>query len=248
MGRAIDATGIQFKLLNRSRGPAVWSPRAQADKRRYAAWVRERARARAAISPGCSAGRADSASSGGRVVGAGVKTAIATRAARSSSRPARSSTADPHRPRAASGRTRTASRRRASWPSRFEGFGFAMGPAEDRHAAAARIGDSIDFSRVRTEERGDAPPVPFSFLTTQLDRATRSAAELLHTTDGVHDLVRAQHRRVPLYNGQIQRHRSALLPVARGQDHAFPRPGARTRSSSSPKASTSTRSTSTASR
>ena len=40
MGRAIDATGIQFKLLNRSRGPAVWSPRAQADKRRYSAWVK----------------------------------------------------------------------------------------------------------------------------------------------------------------------------------------------------------------
>src|ERR1051326_7167724 len=41
MGLAIDATGIQFKLLNRSRGPAVWSPRAQADKKRYGAWVRE---------------------------------------------------------------------------------------------------------------------------------------------------------------------------------------------------------------
>src|SRR5690349_24173507 len=40
MGLAIDATGIQFKLLNRSRGPAVWSPRAQADKRRYGAWMR----------------------------------------------------------------------------------------------------------------------------------------------------------------------------------------------------------------
>ena len=40
MGLAIDATAIQFKLLNRSRGPAVWSPRAQADKRRYGAWVR----------------------------------------------------------------------------------------------------------------------------------------------------------------------------------------------------------------
>src|SRR5215204_6119607 len=39
MGLAIDATGIQFKLLNRSRGPAVWSPRAQADKRRYSRWV-----------------------------------------------------------------------------------------------------------------------------------------------------------------------------------------------------------------
>src|ERR1700754_1633623 len=41
MGLAIDATAIQFKLLNRSRGPAVWSPRAQADKRVYSDWVRE---------------------------------------------------------------------------------------------------------------------------------------------------------------------------------------------------------------
>ena len=40
MGTAIDATAIQFKLLNRSRGPAVWSPRAQADKRVYSEWVR----------------------------------------------------------------------------------------------------------------------------------------------------------------------------------------------------------------
>src|SRR3982751_3880859 len=50
MGRAIDATGIQFKLLNRSRGPAVWSPRAQADKRRYSAWVRETLEAEPRIS------------------------------------------------------------------------------------------------------------------------------------------------------------------------------------------------------
>src|SRR3954470_16711413 len=49
MGRAIDATGIQFKLLNRSRGPAVWSPRAQADKRRYGAWVAEALRAQRGI-------------------------------------------------------------------------------------------------------------------------------------------------------------------------------------------------------
>ena len=47
MGEAIDATGLQFKMLNRSRGPAVWSPRAQADKRRYSHWVREALESRA---------------------------------------------------------------------------------------------------------------------------------------------------------------------------------------------------------
>src|ERR1044072_3602401 len=40
MGIAIDATAIQFRLLNRGRGPAVGSPRAQADKRVYSDWVR----------------------------------------------------------------------------------------------------------------------------------------------------------------------------------------------------------------
>jgi tRNA uridine 5-carboxymethylaminomethyl modification enzyme len=42
MAEAIDHTGLQFNLLNRSRGPAVWSPRAQAGKRRYSAWMRAR--------------------------------------------------------------------------------------------------------------------------------------------------------------------------------------------------------------
>ena len=41
MGEITDAVGIQFRLLNTSRGPAVWSPRAQADKKVYGQWVRQ---------------------------------------------------------------------------------------------------------------------------------------------------------------------------------------------------------------
>ena len=64
MGRAIDATGIQFKLLNRSRGPAVWSPRAQADKPRVRQVGARRARGRTEYRVDSRPRRADSDRSG----------------------------------------------------------------------------------------------------------------------------------------------------------------------------------------
>ena len=69
MGLAIDATGIQFKLLNRSRGPAVWSPRAQADKRalQRAGFARRCERCR--TSPGSSGAPVGSRRPTGRVSG-----------------------------------------------------------------------------------------------------------------------------------------------------------------------------------
>src|ERR1700722_12947325 len=42
MGKVTDCTGIQFRMLNRSKGPAVWAPRAQADKAAYALEIKHR--------------------------------------------------------------------------------------------------------------------------------------------------------------------------------------------------------------
>ena len=90
MGRAIDATGIQFKLLNRSRGPAVWSPRAQADK---TALRRVGARARSKpsrTSSGFSAGPAGFSSSTAAIVGLALEDGAVSLHGAGRSRPGRS--------------------------------------------------------------------------------------------------------------------------------------------------------------
>ncbi len=82
MGRAIDATGIQFKLLNRSRGPAVWSPRAQADKKIYGALGARRRSRPSRTSNGSSAEQGAFSSSTDGSPGSRWKTATHTPAVR----------------------------------------------------------------------------------------------------------------------------------------------------------------------
>jgi tRNA uridine 5-carboxymethylaminomethyl modification enzyme len=200
MGLAIDATGIQFRLLNRSRGPAVWSPRAQADKRRYSAWVRDALRREPNI--GWIIGRA------GRIL---IDSAGVTGLALESG--------EVYRCRALVittgtflnglihvGRDRRPSGRAGEPPSRdlaesIKSIGFAWGrlktgtpPRLDRR--------SIDFSAFEAQ-KGDDEPVPFSFTTTRIDRR-QVDCHLLHTTDRVHELVREHIGASPLYNGQIE--------------------------------------------
>ena len=137
MGRAIDATGIQFKLLNRSRGPAVWSPRAQADKKLYGRWVRRGARRgaehRVADRPGRTGARRARARRRPRD---GRRRCVRVPRARRHDRHV-SERPDSHRPRAAAGGTRgraaVARARRVAEVVRLR-----VGAAEDRHAAAAR--------------------------------------------------------------------------------------------------------------
>ena len=199
MGTAIDATGIQFKLLNRSRGPAVWSPRAQADKGRYGAWVRAALDRHPNIS--WIFGRAGHLLTDGKgIAGLELESGECFRCRAvvvttgtflnglvhvgPEQRPAGRADEPPSRDLAES----------------IKSFGFTWGrlktgtpPRLDRK--------SIDFSRFE-EERGDRDPVPFSFLTERIEREQISCY-VLHTTDRVHELVRENIDQSPLFNGQI---------------------------------------------
>jgi tRNA uridine 5-carboxymethylaminomethyl modification enzyme len=199
MGRAIDATGIQFKLLNRSRGPAVWSPRAQADKRMYSAWVKRALETEPHIE--WIIGKA------GRIlVDASGVTGISLEDGRTFGCMALVVTTGTFLNGLVHvGPEQRPSGRAGEAPSRdlavsLKSFGFRHGrlktgtpPRLDRK--------SIDFSRFR-EERGDDPPVPFSFHSDAIHRP-QIVCHLLHTSDRVHELVRANIERSPLFNGQI---------------------------------------------
>jgi len=199
MGLAIDATGIQFKLLNRSRGPAVWSPRAQADKRAYGRWVRETL----SHVPNVSwiVGRAGRILvENGRVNGLALEDGDVYRCdalvvttgtflnglvhVGPVQRPAGRADEPPSRDLAES----------------LKSFGFRWGRLKT--GTPPRLHRrSIDFSRF-VEERGDDPPVPFSFTTREV-RRPQISCYLVHTTDRVHQLVRDNIGQSPLYNGQI---------------------------------------------
>ena len=199
MGRAIDATGLQFKLLNRSRGPAVWSPRAQADKRHYGRWVREALTGEANITwIFRRAGRV--LVEAGHVSGLEFEDggAVSCRALVVTTGTFLNGLVhigDEQRPAGRAGEPPT-----HHLAESLRGFGFEMGrlktgtpPRLDRR--------SIDFSRFK-EDLGDDPPVPFSFSTDRIDRP-QMACHIVHTTEAVHDLVRAHIDQSPLYNGQI---------------------------------------------
>jgi tRNA uridine 5-carboxymethylaminomethyl modification enzyme len=200
MGRAIDATGIQFKMLNKSRGPAVWSPRAQADKTHYSAWVKRTLESE----PGVvwifgRAGRVLVGSSGvtGLELEDGRK--IACRALVVTTGTFLNGLIHVGRDQRPAGRAGEPPS--CDLAESLKAFGFKWGrlktgtpPRLDRA--------SIDFS-LFAAQLGDEPAPPFSFLTDSIDRP-QIACHLLHTTERVHELVRRNIEHSPLFNGQIR--------------------------------------------
>jgi tRNA uridine 5-carboxymethylaminomethyl modification enzyme len=199
MGLAIDATGIQFKLLNRSRGPAVWSPRAQADKRRYSDWVKAALEAHPNI--GWIFGKAGAILTDED----GVSGLALESGERFGCRAIVITTGTFLNGLVHVGPEKRPSGRAGEPPSlalaeSIKSFGLEWGRLKT--GTPPRLHRrSIDFTRF-IEERGDVDPAPFSFLTDRIDRP-QIVCHLLHTTDTVHDLVRSHIAESPLYNGQI---------------------------------------------
>lgn len=199
MGLAIDATGIQFKLLNRSRGPAVWSPRAQADKLRYGAWVRQ---ALAAM-PGIEwiIGRVGRVLvEGGAVTGVALEDGAQMRCRALVVTTGTFLNGLIHTGPDIRSAGRVGEPASHDLAESLKAIGFRWGrlktgtpPRLDRR--------SIDFSRF-TEAPGDDPPVPFSFLTDRIERP-QILCHLLHTNDRVRAIVKTHIAESPLYNGQI---------------------------------------------
>jgi tRNA uridine 5-carboxymethylaminomethyl modification enzyme len=205
MGLAIDATGIQFKVLNKSRGPAVWSPRAQADKRKYSRWVQRALEGHRNIE--WIIGRAGRILvTANRVVGLALEegpeyACDALVITTGTFLNGLVHIGRDHRPAGRAGEPPT-----RELAESLKSFGFAWGRLKT--GTPPRLArQSIDFERCVSDglfhvERGDTAPMPFSFTNVESPR-NQIDCHVLYTTEQVHRLVRENIGESPLFNGQI---------------------------------------------
>ena len=199
MGVLADRAGIQFKILNRSRGPAVWGPRAQCDKARYSALAGAALRATANLH--IFEGMAEEfLIRAGRICGvvlAGGSSIEAETVVVTTGTFLR-------------GQMHTGARK-------TEGGRFGEPAATGLSAALARAGirlgrfktgtpprvhrDSVDYSAC-VAQHGDDPPVPFSFRTAHLG-PEQAVCWLTRTNDAVHRVIRDNLHLSPMYSGAI---------------------------------------------
>ncbi len=200
MGRAIDATGIQFRLLNASRGPAVQAPRAQADKEAYSR------RMRAVVES--TAGLAlvedevlDLVVEGGAIAGVLLRHAggVEARAVVITSGTFLRGLIHIGATQQRGGRIHEAAAEGLS--GALLRCGFPLGRLKTGTPPRV-LASSVDRTRLEPQP-GDPEPVPFSFETERIDRE-QIDCHITWTGPVTHDLIRANLDRSPLFTGAIR--------------------------------------------
>jgi tRNA uridine 5-carboxymethylaminomethyl modification enzyme len=200
MGRVADEGGIQFRVLNRRKGPAVRGPRAQADRKLYAAAMQRAIRATSGLT--VIEGEADDVVIvDGRATGvrlADGRTLVAAAVV--------VTTGTFLRGLIHIGEEQTPAGRVGEAPSlglsvTFERLGFALGRLKT--GTPPRLdGRTIDWDALEMQP-GDEPPEPFSLLTKRIANPQVSCA-ITRTTEATHRVIRDNVHRSPMYSGQIQ--------------------------------------------
>jgi tRNA uridine 5-carboxymethylaminomethyl modification enzyme len=200
MGRVADAAGIQFRVLNRRKGPAVRGPRAQADRKLYAAAMQAALAATANLEM-LEGEAVDLIEADGHITGVVL--------------------ADSRTLSCGAVVVTTGTFLRGlihlgeqSWPAgrigeapslglsgTFERIGFSL--ARLKTGTPPRIdGRTIDWGAVEMQP-GDEPPEPFSVLTKAIT-TPQVQCGITRTTEVTHQVIRANVHRSPMYSGQIQ--------------------------------------------
>ncbi len=200
MGRVIDETGIQFRMLNRGKGPAMHSPRAQADKKAYQFSMKHRVERQELLTLRQEAVEQIEVENG-RVTGLSVRggALYRTRAVILTTGTFLQAVMHTGEAQTAGGRSGEGTTGTLSETLRRLGFQLRR----FKTGTPARInGRTIDFSAVELQ-LGDDQPQHFSFLTDQITQP-QIPCYLTKTNENIHQLIRRNLHRAPMYSGQIE--------------------------------------------
>ena len=210
MGEVIDATALQFRMLNRAKGPAMHSPRAQADKKLYQLTVKHRVESQ----PGLTLRQevidgiliedlpsADATGAARRVVGVLAQGGTLYRAPAVVLTTGTFLKALMHTGTATARGGRAGDASAEALSDSLARCGFTL--ARFKTGTPCRLnGRTIDFDRTEPQP-GDPDPRPFSFLNDAVTQP-QLLCHITYTNAAVHDVIRANLHRSPLYSGQIQ--------------------------------------------
>jgi len=201
MARAIDAGGIQFRILNRSKGPAVRGPRAQADRKLYRQAMQAILAAQENLTIEAGGAEDLTVDAGQRVTGVvtGAGETIGAGAVVLTTGTFLRGLIHIGEETIPAGRVGEAPALGLS--DTLARLGFPLGRLKT--GTPPRLdGKTIDWAALE-KQPGDLPPPPFSYLTERIDTPQIDCA-ITWTTPEAHDLIRANLHRAPMYSGQIQ--------------------------------------------